>query len=316
MKAYFYDKRLKPDRLALREAEKPVPRDNEVVVKIRAVSINAADYRSMELGIVPKKKIYGADISGEIETVGRGARPFAEGDEVVADLSGSGFGGFAEYVAAPVSALARKPSGLSHEECAAVPMAAVTALQALRNLGKIQSGQKVLIVGAGGGVGSFAVQLAKHFGAEVTGVCGTGNAERVLGLGADHVIDYEKRALGAGEARYDLVLAVNGNNPLSLYWKLLQAGGRVIVIGGALPQVLKSLLLGPWLSMGARKMRTLTARANEEDLAFALQLLAEGKMQANIERVYDFADLPQAVKYASEGHARGKIVVRVNQLNG
>lgn len=310
MKAYFFDKRRKPGRLSLRETAKPEPRDGEALVRIRAVSVNAADWRSMRLGLAPKKGVYGADISGVVEAAGPGV-PFAAGDEVVADLSSSGFGGFAEYVAAPAAALARKPAGLSHEECAAVPMAAVSALQALRDLGRIQAGQKVLVVGASGGVGSFTVQLAKLSGAVVTGACGAGNAELALGLGAERVIGHSRAELDA-EAGYDLVLAVHGDHPPSLYRRMLRPGGTAVVVGGALRQVFAAMLLSPFLSLGARKVRLLAARPSAADLGFILGLLAEGGLKAGIERVYGFSELPQALDYAGGGHARGKLVVRTD----
>ena len=187
MKAVVYDKRF-PDALALRDVDKPVPGDGEVLVRIHAVSVNAADYRSMKMGAIPKSKIFGSDIAGVVEELGCNARKFKPGDEVAGDISDCGLGGFAEFAAVSERALATKPAGMSFEQAAALPMAAVTALQALRDTGQIKQDQKVLIVGAGGGVGTFAVQLAKHFCAEVTAVCGSGNAELMRTLGADRVI--------------------------------------------------------------------------------------------------------------------------------
>jgi NADPH:quinone reductase-like Zn-dependent oxidoreductase len=195
MKAVIFNKRNSPDFLSLCDVERPVPTDDEVLVKIHAVSVNAADYRSMKLGIIPKRKIFGADIAGRIEAVGKNVNNFKIGDNVVGDISACGFGGFAEYAAVPENTLALKPVGMPFETAAAIPMAAVTALQALRNKGNIQRGQKVLVCGAGGGVGTFAVQLAKYFGAEVTAVCGEKNITVVQNLGADFVITIMKMTL-------------------------------------------------------------------------------------------------------------------------
>jgi NADPH:quinone reductase-like Zn-dependent oxidoreductase len=191
MKAVVYDKSNSPDVLILRDVEKPVPNENEVLVKIHAVSINAIDYRSMRMGIIPKRKIFGTDIAGRVESVGSNIRELRVGDEVFGDLSSCGFGGFAEYVAVPESVLALKAASISFEDAAAIPMAALTALQALRDKGNIQPGQKVLICGAGGGVGTFAVQLAKYFGAEVTAVCGEANVELVRSLVIERPIMYQ-----------------------------------------------------------------------------------------------------------------------------
>lgn len=311
MKAYVYDKKSAPDFLSLRDLEAPHPRDDQVLVEVRAVSINAADYRSMALGIVPKNGIYGADVAGKVVEVGGMVRKFKVGDSVVGDLSGCGFGGFAQYVAAPEKALAMKPEGLSYEVCAALPMASVTALQALRNLGKIREGAKVLINGASGGVGSFAVQLAKYFGAEVTGVCSSANVDRVRSLGADRVIDYSAERLEDNREEYDLILVVHGNNPLSLYRRMLRDGGIHVQVGGAISQIIGTMLLGPVYSLfGTKRMANLIARPSVEDLAFILDLVVTGKIRVDIEKEYPFGELPQALAYVMTGHARGKQVIR------
>ncbi len=215
MKAVVYQKKGSPEKLVYSEIDKPVPGDNEVLIRVKAVSLNAADYRSMKMGIIPKMKIFGADIAGIIETAGKNITQFKPGDEVMGDLASFGFGGLAEYVTAPEKALVAKPSQVSFEEAAAMPMAAITALQALRNKGNIQKGHKVLIVGCAGGVGTFAIQLAKYFEAEVTGVCSPKNMQQTLSLGADHVIDYTKEDFSKSGKRYDLILGVNGNYSLS-----------------------------------------------------------------------------------------------------
>ncbi len=314
MKAILYDKSFS-GALALREVEKPIPNDNDVLVKIHSVSVNAADYRSIRMGIIPKRKIFGADIAGSVEAVGNGVRQFVVGDEVFGDISSFGFGGFAEYVAAAEAALIKKPAGVTFETAAAVPMASVTALQALRGIGKIKRGQKALIVGAGGGVGTFAVQLAKHFGAEVTAVCGKGNAEMVRALGADRVIDYTHKDFADSKDRYDLILAVNGHKPLSAYRRALNPGGIVVVVGGAMSQVIKSMLLGPILSLGHRKIRLLAARPNKKDLEYVIKLVEDGIVRPVIDRRYALSETAEAVCYAGDGHAHGKVIINVVEGN-
>jgi len=311
MKAVVYDKRESPNVLVFREVEKPIPNDNEVLVKIYAVSINAADYRSMKLGIIPKRKIFGADIAGRVEAVGKNINKFTIGDEVFGDISACGFGGFAEYVVVPESALALKPVSVPFETAAAVPMAAVTALQALRNKGNIQPGQKVLICGAGGGVGTFTVQLAKHFGAEVTAVCGEKNVKVIQSLGADYVINYNENDFTKSGKHYDLVLALNGNHSLFTYKRVLAPKGINVMVGGSLSQVIKSLLFGAFMSIGNKKMRFLAAKPNIKDLEFIIKLVEDGKVKPIIDRHYPLHETAEAVRYLSEGHARGKVVITV-----
>ena len=211
MKAVVYDKRGSGDRLSLRELEKPAPGEGEVLVKIVCTAINAADYRSMALGSIPKSRIFGADVSGVVEAVGSLASKYKPGDAVFGDLSVAGFGGFAEFVAAPEKVFAQKPRSVSFEQAAAVPMAALTALQALRDKGEIQPGNKVLIVGAGGGVGTFAVQLARYFGADVTAICSANSADLASSLGANQVLDYAKDDFTKNGKKYDLIFGTNGN---------------------------------------------------------------------------------------------------------
>ncbi|MAT45640.1 MAG: alcohol dehydrogenase [Anaerolineaceae bacterium] len=310
MKAVVFDKKL-PEHLANREVEKPVPNADEVLVKVVTVSINAADYRSMRMGSIPKRKIFGSDIAGRVEAVGKNIQKFKVGDEVFGDLSSYGFGGFAEYVTAPENLLALKPAGVSFTEAAAVPMAALTALQGLRNLGKIKPGQKVLIHGAGGGVGTFAVQLAKYFGTEVTAVCGPHNVDLIRSLGADYVIDYSKEDFSIGGPLYDLVLVVNGNNSLSTYRRVMAPKGKLVMLGGGLSQIFNIMLFG-WLhSLGGKKMRLLAAKASGEDLEFIIQLVEEGKIKPIINKTFPLDKTAEAVQYISQGHARGKIVINV-----
>jgi NADPH:quinone reductase-like Zn-dependent oxidoreductase len=273
MKAVVYNKKGSPEKLVYSEIDKPVPGDNEVLIKVHAVSLNAADYRSMKMGIIPKRKIFGADIAGIIETAGKNITQFKSGDEVMGDLASFGFGGLAEYVTAPEKALVAKPSQVTFEEAAAVPLAGVTALQALRNKGNIQKGHKVLVVGCAGGVGTFAIQLAKYFEAEVTGVCSPKNVQQSKFLGADHVIDYTKENFGKSGNRYDLILAVNGNYSLLTYKKTLTKVGIYVMVGGSLSQIFKSLVFGRLFSLGSKKMKSLAAKANQKDLDFLAGLL-------------------------------------------
>ena len=311
MKAVVYNKKGVPDRLIYCDVEKPVPNDNEVLIKIVAASVNAADYRSMSMGIIPKRRIFGADIAGRVEAAGKNIRQFKPGDEVTGDLASYGFGGFAEYTVAPEKALVLKPAKLSFEDTAALPLAALTALQALRNKGNIRKGQKVLIAGSGGGVGTYAVQLAKYFGAEVTAVCSTKNVEQTISLGADYVIDYTKEDFTKNKECYDIILAVNGNRSLSAYRRILNPDGIYVMIGGALPQIFKSLIFGRLMSFGSRKMLSLAAKPNQEDLEFIVKLAEDGKIKPVIDRRYPLDKTAEAMSYLREGHASGKVVINV-----
>jgi NADPH:quinone reductase-like Zn-dependent oxidoreductase len=307
MKAVVYDN----NALVLRDMEKPVPGDNEVLVRIYAASVNAADYRSMKMGIIPKRKIFGSDIAGRVEAVGKDIRQFVIGDEVFGDISGCGLGGFAEYVAVPATPLAIKPAAVSFEAAAAVPMAGVTALQGLRNLGNIREGQKVLICGAGGGVGMFAVQLARHFGAKVTAVCGEKNMQAVRSLGAEHVINYMEQDFTKTSKRYDLVLAINGKQSLFTYRRLLAPKGTAVIMGGALSQVMKSMIFGKLLSIGGRKMKTLASKPSSKDLDFLIRLVENGTLKPVIDRRYPLKETAEAMRFLGLGHAQGKAVIAV-----
>jgi NADPH:quinone reductase-like Zn-dependent oxidoreductase len=311
MKAVVFNKKGFPDRLIYSEVEKPVPGDDEVLIKIIAVSANAADYRSMNMGIIPKRKIFGADIAGIVESAGKNIRQFKPGDEVTGDLASYGFGGFAEYTVAPEKALVSKPAKVSFEEAAALPMAGLTALQALRDKGNILKGKKVLIAGSGGGVGTFAIQLAKYYGAEVTAVCSPGNVKQSVSLGADQVIDYTMEDFTKSNNRYDIILAINGNYALSAYRRILNPDGIYVMVGGALSQIFRSLLFGWLMSFGSRKMRSLTAKSNQKDLEFIVSLAEDGKITPVIDRRYPLDRAADAMKYLAEGHARGKVVVNV-----
>lgn len=311
MKAVIYDRKSKPDKLVFCDTDKPAPSDDEVLIKVHSVSLNAADYRSMQMGIIPKRKIFGADIAGRIESAGKNISLFKPGDEVIGDLAGYGFGGLAEYVTAPERALVIKPIKISFEEGAALPMAAVTALQALRDRAGIQKGQTVLIVGSAGGVGTFAIQLARYFGAEVTGVCSSKNVHQTLSLGADHVIDYTKENIAESDKRYDIILGINGNYPLLTYKKLLKANGTYVMVGGSLSQIFKSLLFGWMLSFGSRKMKSLTAKTSIADLKFLFELLGQGVIRPVIDRRYPLEKTAEAVSYLKQGHSTGKVVINI-----
>ena len=326
MKAIVYTQYGSLDVLQLKEVEKPTPRDNEVLLKVYATSVNAGDLhvlradpfliRLMGYGLLkPKNTILGAAIAGRIEAIGANVKQFQPGDDVFGDLSESGRrGGFAEYVCASADALVLKPSRLSFEEAAAVPVAAVTALQGLRDKGHIQAGQKVLINGASGGVGTFAVQIAKSFGAEVTAVCSTSNVDAARSMGADHVIDYTKEDFTQNGQHYDLIVAANGNRSISEYKRALRPNGTYVVTGGSKKQTYQAMLLGPWISMtGTKKMGNLMAKPNTKDLGFVKELLEAGKVIPVIDRRYPLSETAEALRYLEAGRARGKVVITVDQ---
>jgi len=319
MKAIVFHEYGSPDVLKHREIDKPVPKDNEVLLKVYAAAMNAADWHLMRAspfiarfmsGIWrPKFHILGADVAGRVEAVGKNVTKFKPGDEVFGDLFGSGLGGFAEYVCARENGIVLKPSGISFEEASAVPLAGVTALQGLRGEGQIQPGQKVLINGASGGVGTFAVQLAKFFGAHVTAVCSEAKVELVRSLGADHVIDYTKEDFTRNGKRYDLILAANGYHSILKYKRVLTPKGRYVTAGGSGHQFFQAMVLGPFIS--GNKMTSLQMKPNLGDLQFLKDLLEAGKIKPVIDRVYPLAEVPQAMRYLEEGNARGKIIIKV-----
>jgi NADPH:quinone reductase-like Zn-dependent oxidoreductase len=324
MKAIVSTKYGSPDVLQLKEVEKPAPKENEVLVKVYATSVNAADWHLLTADIFlvrlnaglfkSKYTVLGCDIAGQVEAVGREVKQFKPGDAVFGDVFGSNYGGFAEYVTVPASALALKPANLSFEEAAAVPLAARTALQGLRDLGHIQAGQKVLINGASGGVGTFAVQVAKYYGAEVTAVCSARNADLAVKLGADHVIDYAKEDFTHNGQQYDLILAVSGFHPIADYRRALTPTGAYVMVGGTLSQALQAMFRGPGMTKkGGQQLGALTLKPNPQDLPLLKELLETGKVVPVIDRRYPFSELPEALRYFGEGHARGKIVITVAQ---
>jgi NADPH:quinone reductase-like Zn-dependent oxidoreductase len=316
MRAFVYERYGPPETLRIVEVDKPSPEAGEVLLKVRAVSVNAADWHVLRgkplfsratLGLLrPKHKTLGVDVAGQVEAVGGGVTGFTAGDEVFANLLDHGYGGFAEYVPVPVDVMALKPPTLSFEEAAAVPMAAVTALQGLGRHGDIQPGQQVLINGASGGVGSFAVQLAKSSGAEVTAVTSTPNLELARSLGADHVVDYTTTdALGSGR-RYDRILDTVGNRSVSDLRRGLAVGGKAAVTG--FTSVAK--LLGVSLR-GGKDVAMVQAHVTAKDLELLSELLTAGKVRPQIDRRYRFAELPEAIAYLEQGRAKGKVVVEV-----
>ena len=318
MKAIVYTKYGPPDVLELKEVEKPTPKDNEVLIKVHAASVNYSDWSfvrgkpfliRMYQGLLkPKNTILGADIAGRVEAVGRSVKQFQPGDEVFGDISECGWGGFAEYVSVPENALALKPASMTFEEAAAVPQAAVVALQGLRDKGQIQPGQKVLINGASGGIGTFAVQIAKSFGAEVTGVCSTRNLDMVRSIGADHVIDYTQEDFTQNKQRYDLILDIVANRSVSDYTRALSPKGNYVAVAFN-PS---SLFLGSLISMtGSKKVSSLAAKTNVKDLVFMKELLEAGKVVPVIDRRYPLSEVAEAVRYYGERHAQGKVVITV-----
>jgi NADPH:quinone reductase-like Zn-dependent oxidoreductase len=325
MKAIVYTQYGSPDVLQFKEVEQPTPGDGEVLVSIQAAATNPADWHllrgtpflvRLEAGLrQPKNPILGLDIAGQVVAVGRNVSQFQPGDSVFGDTSAaSRGGGFAEYVSVAEDALALKPANVSFVAAAAVPVAAITALQGLRDKGGIQPGQQVLINGASGGVGTFAVQLAKFFGAEVTGVCSTRNLEMVRSIGADHVIDYTQADFTRRGQQYDLIFDAVGNRSVSDYKRALNSHGRCVIAGfTTLAHLFQVILLGAWVSRtGSRQIGLMgTARPNQKDLVLLQELLEAGNIVPVIDRCYPLRETAEALRYLETGHARGKVVITV-----
>src|SRR5438128_3692508 len=312
--------------LKIEEVEKPTPTDAQVLVRVRAASVNPYDWhfvegspkimRGMGVGLrKPKDTRLGVDFAGTVEAVGKNVTQFKPGDDV---FGGKG-GAFAEYVCRRAEgAVALKPASITFEQAASVNIAGITALQAIRDKGKVQPGQKVLINGASGGVGTFAVQIAKSFGADVTGVCSTRNIDLVRSLGADHVIDYTKEDFAKGEQHYDVILDNVPNHSLAECRRILTPNGKYVMIGGGGPndsrwigpfgRVIKTMVLSPFTS---QKMGMMMADSNQKDLAILGDLMQTGKVKPVIDRTYKLSDVPAAIAYLEEGHARGKVVITV-----
>jgi NADPH:quinone reductase-like Zn-dependent oxidoreductase len=320
MKAIVYTKYGSPEVLQLKEVAKPTPKDDEVLIKVQAVSVNRSDWEGLSgkplyarLGglLKPRHHILGSDIAGRVEMAGRHIRRFRPGDEVFGDILPR-LGGFAEYVCARESALAPKPASMTFEEAAAIPQAAVIALQGTRDKGKIQPGQKVLITGAGGGAGTFAVQLAKLYGAEVTGVDNTGKLDFMRSLGADHVIDYTREDFTKNGKQYDLILDVVAHRSVFAYKRALGSRGSYFLTGGSVTTIFQVLLLGPWIrGITGKKMRILAVQPNLKDLVYVTELYEAGKVVPVIDRRYPLSEIPEALRYLGEGRTKGKVVITV-----
>lgn len=326
MKAIICPKYGSPNVLQLREVEKPVPQEDEVLIRIHAASLNSRDLRMLRANpffmrlmpgglFRPKNKILGADFAGRVEAVGRYVKQFQAGDEVFGYLpSATGRGTFAEYVCTKEKLITLKPANLTFEQAAAIPEAAMTALQGLRDIGNIQPGHKVLIYGASGGVGTFAVQIGRALGAEITAVCSTRNVEMVRSLGAGRVIDYKKENFIEEGQHYDLILAVNGYHPISDYLRALTPEGVYVVVGGSMPQLLQAALQGRQTSKsGGQKTHVVSLVQSQKDLIFLKELLESGKVVPIIDRYYPLSETPKALWYFEKEHAKGKVVISVAQ---
>jgi NADPH:quinone reductase-like Zn-dependent oxidoreductase len=318
MKAMVYEKYGSPDVLHLAEVGKPVPVDDEILIKIHAVSLNGSDWEGLvgrplyvrAGGLLrPGSPILGSDIAGRVEAAGKNHSEFKPGDEVFGELPGY-HGGFAEYVCTHGRTLASKPAGLTFEAAAAIPQGGVIALQGIRNKGQVQAGQKVLINGAGGSAGSFAIQLAKLYGAEVTGVDNAGKLDFMRSLGADHVMDYRRQDFTRSGQQYDLILDLNAHRSLFAYPRALRPQGTYFLVGGSLALIFQILLLGPWIKRALTKnVRILAVPQNRKDLVSITELCEAGKVIPVIDRQYSFSEIPQALRYMGEGRAKGKVVI-------
>jgi NADPH:quinone reductase-like Zn-dependent oxidoreductase len=320
MKAAVYGRYGPSDVVQMKDVEKPVPRDNEVLIKVRAASVNPQDWHFMrgtpyilriQAGLrKPKDTRLGVDVAGQVEAVGGNVTQFRPGDEVF----GSCRGAFAEYACTSESALVMKPDNVTFEQAASVPVAALTALQGLRNKGQIQPGQKVLINGAAGGVGTFAVQIAKSFGADVTGVCSTRNVDMVRSIGADHVVDYTQEDFTKSGQRYDLFFDCVGNHSLSACRGVLTPKGVYIAVGGPSGRwmigPLTRAITAPVLSrFVSQKLVMVLAKPNQKDLTIVRDLIEAGRATPVIDKRYRLSEVPDAIRYLEEGHARGKVVI-------
>jgi len=322
MKAAVYTRYGPPDVVQIADVDKPVPADNEVLIKVRAASVNPLDWHFMRgspyilrLGAglrKPKVTRLGVDVAGQVEAVGRNVTQFKPGNEVFGVCRGA----LAEYVCAMEDKLALKPASSSLEDAAALPVAAITALQGLRDKGRIQRGHKVLVDGASGGVGTFAIQIAKSLGAEVTAVCSTKKLDTARSLGADHVIDYTREDFTKSGQRYDLILGANAYHSIFDYRRALSQHGIYVMVGGGAVQILQIIFLGPLLSLiGSKKLRFILAKINTKDLAFLKDLLEAGKVVPLIDRRYALSGAAEALRHLEEGHAQGKVVITVEHDN-
>ena len=319
MKAIVYAEYGTPDVLQLKEVEKPAPKANEVLVKVHAASINDWDWglltgtpfmNRLLFGLQkPKIKILGSDIAGKVEAAGINAKQFHPGDDVFGDLSGCGFGGFAEYVCARENALRLKPGSMTFEQAAAIPQAAVLALQGLRDKRQIKRGQRVLINGAGGGAGTFAVQIAKSFGAVVTGVDSTLKLNIMRSVGADYVIDYTQDDFTRIDRKYDFILDFAAHHSIFDYWRALNANGMYVMVGGSTSRIFQVMFLGPLVSMIASKKMAILMYRQNKDLDFIKELFETGILKPVIDKCYPLSEVPEAFRYFGEGRHKGKVVI-------
>ncbi len=318
MKAVVYTRYGPPDVLRIADVETPVPEESEVLVKLYAVSLNVSDWEGLRgkplysriMGLFrPRRHVLGSDIAGRVEAAGRSTTLFRRGDEVFADTL-SHLGGFAEYVCLPESVLARLPAGVTYEQAAALPQAGAIALQGILDKGQVQPGQKVLINGAGGGSGMYAIQLAKLHGADVTGVDNAEKLEFMRSLGADHVIDYTREDFTRNGRTYDLILDLAAHRSVFAYRGSLTPGGRYLYVGGSMATLLQILLIGPLIGRAeGKKLRLLVVRLGVQHLAPIVELCQAGKIAIFIDRRYQLSDVPEAMRYLGEGHAKGKVLV-------
>lgn len=320
MKGVVYTKYGPPDVLKLQELDKPVPTDSQVLVKIHAASINSWDWDMVRGKPVfvrmwgmfkPKYRIPGADIAGRVEAIGKSVTHFQPGDDVFGDLCACGWGGFAEYVCAPENVLTLKSPRMTFEEAAAFPQAAAMALQSIRDKGQVKPGDKVLINGAGGGVGTFAVQIAKSYGAEVTGVDRADKLDMLLSIGADNVIDYAQDFV-ENRQRYDLIVDVVANRSIFVYKRALNSEGMFIMVGGTTSAIIQCMLFGPLISkIGTEKLGILAHKPNK-DLDFLNELYESGKVLPVIDKRYRLREAAEAFGYYAEGHVKGKVIITVH----
>jgi NADPH:quinone reductase-like Zn-dependent oxidoreductase len=319
MKAIVYTKYGTLDVLKLKEVDKPIPMENEVLIKVYAVSINDWDWGLLQGDLInrllngllkPKIKILGSDIAGRIESVGKNVKKFQHGDEVYGDLSGS-WGGFAEYVCARENALALKPASMTFNEAAAIPQAAMLAIQGLRDKGQIKQGQKLLVNGAGGGVGTFAIQIAKLYGIEVTAVDSLGKLNMLSSMGAEHVIDYTQEDFTKNGQRYDLILDVKTNRSIFNCARALSPNGIYVIVGGSMTRLFQALFLMPWFSIFSKKKICILALKPNKDLAYINELFEAGKLKPVIDGPYKLDEVPIAFKLFCEALHKGKVVINV-----
>jgi NADPH:quinone reductase-like Zn-dependent oxidoreductase len=327
MQAIVNDRYGTADVMQLKQSEKPSPKEGEVLIRVMATSLNSADWRFLTADPFfirfmnglwrPKVTILGADVAGVVAATGPGVTRFRAGDAVFGEMGVGKFGGLAEYVCAAENWLAAKPDGMTFAEAAALPMAGLTALQGLRDHGQVKRGQKVLVVGASGGVGTFAVQIAKAFGAEVTAVTSTTKMDQARALGATHVIDYTREDFTRNGQQYDLIFVANGNRSLGEFERAMTPTGTLVIAGGSMRQLFRSLLLGPLKSrLGGKTFKNFTAHTSVEDLAILTDMVTAGQLKVPVDRCYPLAEAPEAMRYLGEGHAKGKVVVMVAAETG